>query len=327
MRNFAGRYNSAVKRRAAPSLPRSDSRRVAAFRLARHHLDQRAPQPVERICGDVCGIQAQVMSAAYLALWTRNPRLRREAITNALWTERSLVKTSCMRQTLHLIPAADFTLYITALKRSRTAAVSRFLSRIKISAVEARAMQQVVIDALEEGPLTQQALVAKAKAGASRRVQHWLRFASSAFRPSIVEGLICYGPSRGAEVTLARTDRWLGPQPEIDEEDAKRELLRRFLRAYGPATLAYFVKWSGIGVVEATPAWESIGGDVQEIAVDGASAWILRRDARALAEAEPNDRLVRLLPAFDSYLLAHAVKDHLLEARFYKRVYRNQGWL
>jgi len=34
-----------------------------------------------------------------------------------------------------------------------------------------------------------------------------------------------------------------------------------------------------------------------------------------------------LLPSFDTFLLAHAVKDHLVDARFYKRVYRNQGWL
>ena len=36
---------------------------------------------------------------------------------------------------------------------------------------------------------------------------------------------------------------------------------------------------------------------------------------------------VRLLPAFDPLLLAHAEKDHLVEQRHYKRVYRNQGWL
>jgi hypothetical protein len=34
-----------------------------------------------------------------------------------------------------------------------------------------------------------------------------------------------------------------------------------------------------------------------------------------------------LLPSFDTFLLAHAAKHHLVEPRFYKRVYRNQGWL
>jgi hypothetical protein len=37
--------------------------------------------------------------------------------------------------------------------------------------------------------------------------------------------------------------------------------------------------------------------------------------------------VVNLLPHFDPYLPAHAEKGHLIEARPYKRVYRNQGWI
>ena len=36
---------------------------------------------------------------------------------------------------------------------------------------------------------------------------------------------------------------------------------------------------------------------------------------------------MKLLPSFDTFLLAHSTKDHLVEKKFYKRVYRNQGWL
>jgi len=40
-----------------------------------------------------------------------------------------------------------------------------------------------------------------------------------------------------------------------------------------------------------------------------------------------SDGSLRLLPNFDPFLLAHATKDHLVERRHYKRVYRNQGWI
>ncbi len=60
--------------------------------------------------------------------------------------------------------------------------------------------------------------------------------------------------------------------------------------------------------------------------MDGEQAFILRRDRDVLADAKI-DRRPRLLPAFDTFLLAHATKHHLVEPRFYKRVYRNQGWL
>jgi hypothetical protein len=55
--------------------------------------------------------------------------------------------------------------------------------------------------------------------------------------------------------------------------------------------------------------------------------FLLREDAAALRERTSSSPSIRLLPNFDSYLLAHREKDHLLSAQHYKRVYRNQGWI
>src|SRR5262245_46926801 len=86
---------------------------IAAFRLARHHLVDQNPAGLITISQNVCGIQSQVMAAAQMALWARRRGLNRAEIHSALWENRTLVKTSCMRQTLHLIPAADFSIYIS----------------------------------------------------------------------------------------------------------------------------------------------------------------------------------------------------------------------
>ncbi len=341
---------------------------IAAFRLSRQQLAGRPRATIEAICRAVCGIQAQVMSSAELELWTRNRAIRRADVAAALWTRRSLVKTSAMRQTLHLLAAHDLPLYISALKRSRSAAAARLLSRLKVTPEEAAQMQRTILEALADGPATQQALVQHAQKKASKHLRAWLKFAWSAFRPSIVEGLICYGPPRGSEVTLVRTDLWLGKQPAVAEDDAKRELLRRFLGAYGPGTVRDFVKWSGIPMSEAKPVWDTVSAEMTGVTIDpplpgarhvpgtdrarrrpkianretgnaddrvgarhvpgtAGRAWILKRDMPALKAAVADPEAVRLLPAFDVYLLAHSAKDHLVEPTFYKRVYRNQGWL
>jgi len=312
------------------------SEQIAAFRLARHHLADdvvgdidhvaRVP-PLVSVCGDVCGIQAQVVSSAELAIWTRRHSTTRAEIREALWEKRALVKTSLMRLTLHYIPATDYTLYITALRDSRIGMVLRLLARFRITPEEATALNVKVVDALANGPMTQQELLARMRANADKRMRKWLAFAWTAFRGAIVDGLICYGPPKGSEVTFVRVDRWLPRQTRVDDEVARQTLMRRFLAAYGPGTVRDFCKWSNITVATAKVAWRAIEPELAEVSVDGQRSWILKSDRRALAGASLDPVSAHLLPSFDPFLLAHAEKDHLVERRHYKRVYRNQGWL
>src|SRR5437660_3827496 len=106
---------------------------IARFRLRRHHLLDDPDDDAVTICRDVCGVQAQVMSAAHLQLWTRNHAITRAEIESALWKTRTLVKTSLMRQTLHLIPTDEFPLYIAALRQCRIADALRVMARFGIA--------------------------------------------------------------------------------------------------------------------------------------------------------------------------------------------------
>src|SRR3989304_216753 len=94
-------------------------RQVHRFRLHRHHLLRPAPRAdLVGVVADLCGVQAQLSSAAKLALWARVRGLRSEDVERALWRERSLVKTWCMRGTTHLLPPAGFPMYVAALRES-----------------------------------------------------------------------------------------------------------------------------------------------------------------------------------------------------------------
>lgn len=63
----------------------------------------------------ICGLHAQLMSSAELSVWARVENLEREEVQQALWEERSLVKTWAMRGTLHLLPSNEFPLWQAAL--------------------------------------------------------------------------------------------------------------------------------------------------------------------------------------------------------------------
>ena len=300
---------------------------VAAFRMAAHHLMGTSPGDAPLICSHVCGIQAQVMSAAELQLWARNHDIKRTEIRDALNKDRSLIKTSLMRQTLHLIPAAEFRLYITALKSSRLAAVWRGMSKFRITPRERDALSDSIVDALGDGPLTKGELEKLIRPKASKSVKAWMARIWSPLRWPIIEGRICYGPDRGKEITYVRSDHWLPKQTEMDVEKAQRILIHRYLGSYGPATPRDFSKWSGISMKELQPVWDSMPHELTEVSVDGQRAWIPVSSVKRVAEARSNEPALRLLPSFDPYLLAHASKKHLVVDEHYKKIYRQAGWI
>lgn len=268
------------------------------------------------------------MSAAELSIWTRRRESTREEIQKALWETREIVRTSAMRMTLHLIPARDLPIYVAAMKAPAFRRIEYWLRRMGATPQQVQTMVGSVVDSLADGsPRTQQELIASAKKKVGAGMGKWLDHAWSGVRPAVIEGLIVYGPPRGAEATFVRVDTWLGRQPLIDVADARAELLRRFLAAFGPARAHDFAKWSGIAASEAKRVVESIRDEIADVSVEGAPACILRKDLPALTRSELDGGAVRLLGAFDSLLLAHATKEHLVDARFYKRVYRPQGWI
>jgi len=305
---------------------------AAAFRLSRQRLADpgrkaSAPRVVD-VVRATAGIQAQVMSAAELAIWTRRRGTTRDEIQRELWKTREIVRTSAMRLTLHLIPARDLPIYIAAMRAPAFRRLEYWLGRMGATTQQLRKMVDSVVDSLADGsPRTQQELIAAAKKRVGAGMGTWMDHAWSGVRPAVIEGSIVYGPPRGAEATFVRVDAWLGRQRRIEVDAARVELLRRFLSAFGPATAHDFARWSGLNTSEAKRLVASAGDALAAVSVDGAAGWILREDLAALSTSTLDGDSVRLLGAFDSFLLAHATKEHLVAPRFYKRVYRPQGWI
>ncbi len=269
------------------------------------------------------------MSAAYLQLWARNHALRRGQIEDALWKKRTLVKTSLMRQTLHFIPTDEFPLYISALRASRRAGVLRVMARCGISEEEADAMTPVILRTLADGPCGRAEIVAALRPKANKAVRFWIENSWGLVRLPVADGLICYGNGENNEANFIRVDHWL---PKLKMKlmpayEAQSTLLRKYLRAYGPATLADFSHWAGIPIAEVKALGPHADSEIVEISSGKQPLLMAREDVGELGKAATQSSSIRLLPNFDVYLLAHREKDHLLSDQHYKRVYRNQGWI
>ena len=144
---------------------------------------------------------------------------------------------------------------------------------------------------------------------------------------SSYRGLSVFGPDGADGGTFVRPDVWIRGWKDTTVEAAEEDLLRRYLRAFGPATVHDFNMWSIVTVARCKEAWSRIAKDLRPVDLAGRPAWILREDLASLRRARLPRRTVRLLPYFDSFLMGHKERGHLVDSVHYKRIYRPAGWV
>ncbi len=300
---------------------------VHAFRMARHHLTQRAPNnDLARVVGDVGGVQAQVMSAAELQVAVRADCSVQD-VRAALWKDKKLVKTWLMRGTLHLIPAEDLPLFTAAMHTHWLRTRNAWLAYVQLNEADFTELIDAIGQALDGEALTRDELIARVGKGRSERVHAVLKSGwGGILKPVARSGLLCFGPSRGQSVTFVRPRQWLGTWRDVDPEAALVEVARRYLRAYGPATRNDFARWFGTWSGVANAAWAGLAKELVAVSIEGRRADLPAADLDQISADTP-EPTVRLLPNFDPYLLGHVNRDHLFASEHRARVSRTAGWI
>jgi hypothetical protein len=314
----------------AATAAKLDWAQVMAWRAARHHLDERVrSEAMLEVVADIAGLHAQVMSSAELTLAARMEGLEPGDVGRALWEERSLVKTWAMRGTLHLLPAAEFPLWQAALSTRRNWEAGAW-QRAFVPLAELERLNDAVAQALDGTLLTREELADRVgELTGSVELGDKLRESWGALlKPAAALGRLCFAPNKGQQVRFTRPDTWLGGWEGHDPDQAMDEVTRRFLAASGPVTHEDFARWWGIpSPAKGARLLQRLGDEVARVEVEGMAAYALAADLPGLAEAK-GSRTVRLLPAFDQYVItATRQAERLMPGPFKARVYRPQGWL
>jgi len=289
------------------------------------------------------GAQAQLLTAAQISLWSRIRDLQVAHVEETL-SKRVLVKAACMRRTLFLVPSEHLAIFVRgsarrAEKEIRWARGKGVPDRVIDAAIDA------ALGALDQ-PLTRPEIAERVSRALGVQMQAihgggWGRRTKVAAVPvgkltypvvdllhlAAARGIVCYGPRRGNEPTFVRADAWIPRWKDVPREQAEDLLLQRYLRSFGPATAIDFAMWTGISLSDAREIWRREEANFATVNVEGWEATILRKDLDELAQAELDHPLVRLLPYFDSFLLGHKEREHLMAIQHQPKVYRPQGWV
>ncbi|WP_165436112.1 winged helix DNA-binding domain-containing protein [Amycolatopsis suaedae] len=244
-------------------------------------------------------VQAQDPAAYPLALRARVPGLTAARLTEAV-RGAALVRCWGPRGTLHLIAADDLP-WLYPLVKPAPAASLRRLRQLGVD-TDADAAAEATAKALAgQGPLTKPELGERlARAGIPAEGQAIVHLAGLAAG----RGQVVLGPERAGKPTYVHAGDWLGaplPVEGTDREAATRTLVARYLAAHGPAGPDDLAAWSGLPRGEFERIWPGAG------------------------EPAGGPGGVRLVPAFDEYLLGWRTRDHAVAEAHRRRVHPGGG--
>jgi hypothetical protein len=279
---------------------------------------------------EVCGVQAQEARAAELALWVRGSGPTAAHVERARIEDRSIVRTWCMRGTIHLLASEDLGWLMPLLGPVFVRKSARRYAELGLSEEICRRAVAAISDILnKDSPLSRGELAGRLGAMGfpveGQAAYHLVRRAG-------LEGVLCFGPELGKEPTYVPLGSWARIGEAMEREEALARLAKRYLEAFGPAGPEDLATWSGLSLRESRRAFAQIGGELVEVECGDMRSSMLKSQEPWLAMtqsagAQDAEVTVRLLPAYDSYLLGYRDRALSVPQAYAKRVHPGGGLL
>ena len=275
----------------------------------------------EAVVRRVFAVQAQDTVAADLGIRVRGRGITARAIRAAYEDDRSIVRGWYLRGTLHTIPSDDARWVLRLLAPRILAATSRRYQQLGLDdGLRLRADRLIRRVLATHGPLTRAELtehLATLDIPQDRQAPFHL------IRHAALNGILCHGPQRAGVDTYVVLDDWLPTtgRTQGEEEVVLAELASRYLAAYAPATVDDFAAWSGLPLTWARRAWRTLAqsGAITE------HGPLTMLSGRVPETGEPATPDVRLLPAYDNYLIGYRTRENSVPALHQSRVWPGGG--
>ncbi|MFC9283045.1 winged helix DNA-binding domain-containing protein [Streptomyces collinus] len=278
----------------------------------------------EAVVRRVCALQAQDALAADLGIRARGRDITAPAVRAAYEEERSIVRGWYLRGTLHTVCSEDARWILALLAPRILAATGRRYHQLGLHEDLRRRADHLLRQVLTtHGPLIRAELTGHLTGiGIPPDGQapfHLIRHAA-------LTGVLCHGPRRAGEATYVLLDDWLptrGGDAPRDADAALAELARRYLAAHAPAGPEDFAVWSGLPLSFARRAWAMLA-QAGGITADSGLTELTGRPGEQGRPPEAPDTVaapdapdapdVRMLPAYDNYLLAYRTREACVPA-------------
>lgn len=300
--------------------PRLSLRQLNRTLLARQMLlerqDLRPLAAVERLVA----LQSQIPNPPYIGLWTRLRAFQRSQLTELL-EAREIVRAPWLRSTLHLVSAADHQRFQAVIQPALARGLRSFFGA-RVAEFDIERLIGIAKPFLESnqpaiGALRQH--LQEHEPQGNKWNKEALAYAVRSYLP-----LVQIPPSGtwgvGTRATYTTAESWLGPLEPRQQSDLAG-LFRRYLRAFGPASVMDFQTWTGMTRLKArlAPALRELLAYKSE---DGRDLYDLPTATIAAPEAIAP---IRFIPEYDNIMIAHRERARILPEAHRKKVFLSAG--
>lgn len=270
--------------------------------LARQLLLERADITPVAAVERLIGMQAQEARPPFIGIWSRLQDGRREEMTRAI-DERLLVRATLMRGTIHLFSATDYRAFRPAIQPVLDRAISVLGARSE--GLDVGRVLPAAYALLAQNPLPFNDIRDQLQAQFPDMNDRALGFTVRMMIPLVVIPTEHrWGYLANAPFGLA--DEWIGAGDP--PEHALQHLIRRYLAAFGPATVADAQTWLGMSGLK--PTFEALRPELLVFKGErGKVHFDLPNAPRPPADTPAP---VRFLPDFDNLLLSHGDRTRVI---------------
>lgn len=297
-------------------------------RLARRHfLSSGDSPPITRVIAGLLGLHATDPATPYLSLWARWPGFATADLELQLYRKRSAVRHLAMRRTLWVVTSENLTtIQAAASDRVANNERRRLAADVRKAGVAADgdrwldlASAAVLRHLADNGPASSTELRAALPELAGtydpapgKRWGGQVPLGPRVLTVLSARGEIVRGPNDGGWTTSrprwATTAGWLGDLgASLPDRPARADLTRRWLAAFGPATVADIKWWFGTTLTAARHALADVGA--VEVNLHGSPGWALPDDLDPEPDVPP---WCALLPGLDVTTMGWFQRDWYL---------------
>lgn len=303
--------------------------KIRSYRLHAHHLDRKIPIDDLIHAAGTCGLQNTPPGAWETALFNRLEGCNLQILNDALYKQKNLLQAWSYRGVPVVFPTEQSDVFLTALisqegeqpwiyTRGITGALDfvqmpfdDLLMRVKEAAKyldshtirSKEALDETLAGIIEHDlPKGKRALwCAPSMYGNPENQTVGGAIVSFLLRPCSFSSLVVFGERQGASPTFTSLKNWIGRVPD-SLPDADKELTRKFLHCYGPATVDSFMSWLGCSKQQAYRLWNPVSDEMESVQVEGKICYMLSVDMESLLRSEDCGDSLILLGAYDPYL-------------------------